>query len=106
MQDYPTVLVAHDDEGVRGTLGNCLRREGYHVLEAHEWTTVFDLIRVYSRPIHLILADVSSASRVPILEGHRAELQVVFVRKPVDADEVLAKLRQLLGSPPSLSSMR
>ena len=67
---------------------------------------VSDLIRVHSRPIHLILADVNTASRLPILEGHRAELQVVFVRKPVDADEVLAKVRQLLGSPPSLSSTR
>jgi DNA-binding response OmpR family regulator len=87
-------------------LGNCLRREGYHVLEAHQWTTVFDLIRVHSRPIHLILADVSIASRVPILEGHGAELQVVFVRKPVDADEVLAEVRQLLGSPPAPSLIR
>jgi DNA-binding NtrC family response regulator len=103
MHDYPTVLVAHDDEGVCGTLGNCLRREGYNVLEAHQWTTVCDLIRVHSRPIHLILADVSITSRMPILEGHGAELQVVFVRKPVDADEVLANVRQLLGSPPSPS---
>ena len=106
MHDYPTVLVAHDDEGVRGTLGNCLRREGYHVLEVHQWSKVFDLIRVHSRPIHLILADVSISSRVPILEGHRAELQVVFVKKPVDADVVLAEVRQLLGSPPSPSSIR
>jgi hypothetical protein len=105
MYDYPTVLVAHDDEGVRGTLGDCLRREGYHVLEAHEWTMVSDLVKVYSRPIHLILADGSIASRVPILEGHRAELQVVFVRQPVDADEILAKVRQLIGSPPSVSSI-
>ena len=103
MQDYPTVLVAHDDERVRGTLGNCLRQEGYHVLEANQWTMVCDLIRVYSRPIHLILADVSITSRMPILEGHGAELLVVFVNKPVDADEVLANVRQLLGSPPSLS---
>ena len=105
MQDYPTVLLAHDDEGVRGTLGECLRREGYHVLEVNEWAMASDLIRVYSRPVHLVLADVSSAHRVPILEGHRTELQVVLVSKPVDADEVLAKVRQLLGSPPSLSSI-
>jgi hypothetical protein len=45
-------------------------------------------------------------SRVPILKEHRSELQIVFVKKPVDADVVLAKVRQLLGSPPSPSSIR
>jgi hypothetical protein len=39
-------------------------------------------------------------ARVPILKAHRIELQVLFVKKPVDAEEVLAKVRQLLGSPP------
>jgi hypothetical protein len=29
-------------------------------------------------------------------EQHRSELQVMFVKKPVDADVVLAKVRQLL----------
>jgi hypothetical protein len=28
----------------------------------------------------------------------------MFVKKPVDANEVLAKLRHLLGSPPPVSS--
>lgn len=98
---YPTVLVAHDDEGLRRTLGDCLRQEGYHVLEAHQWTTVFDLVKVHSRPIHLLVADVSMDARVPILKSHRSDLQVLLVKKPVDADDVLAKVRQLLGSPPS-----
>jgi hypothetical protein len=51
-------------------------------------------------------ADVSMKARMPILKEHRSELQVVFVKKPVDADAVLAKVRQLLGSPPSPSSIR
>jgi hypothetical protein len=41
-----------------------------------------------------------------ILKEHRSELQVMFVKKPVDADVVLAKVRQLLGSPPSVRSIR
>ena len=77
----------------------CLRRNGFHVLEA-DWAHVFDVVRVHSRPIHLLVADVSMDARVPILKAHRTELQVLFVKKPVDADEVLAKIRQLLGSPP------
>jgi hypothetical protein len=83
-----------------------LRREGYNVLEARHWMKAFDFVRVHSRPIHLLLADVSMEARVPILKEHRSELQIVFVKKPVDADEVLAKVRQLLGSPPSSSSIR
>jgi DNA-binding NtrC family response regulator len=104
--DYPTVLVAHGDEGVRSTLVNSLRRNGFHVLEANDWVHVFDVVKVHSRPIHLLLVDVSMDARVQILKEHRSELQVLFVKKPVDADDVLAKARQLLGSPPSLPSIR
>ncbi len=32
--DYPTVLVARDDNGLDRTLINCLQRNGFHVLEA------------------------------------------------------------------------
>jgi hypothetical protein len=35
-------------------------------------------------------------ARVPILKEHRSELQVLLVKKPVDADDMLAKVRQLL----------
>jgi len=98
---YPTVLVAHDDEGVRSTLGDCLRREGYHVLEAHQWAIVFDLVKVHSRPIHLLVADVRMEARLSILKMHRSDLQVLLVKQPFDAGDVLAKVRQLLGLPPS-----
>jgi hypothetical protein len=40
---------------------------------------------------------------MPMLRQHRSELRVMFVKKPVDADDVLARVRQLLGSPPSTS---
>jgi hypothetical protein len=64
---------------------------------------------VHSRPIHLVLADVSTGELMPMLKTHRPEMRVVFVKEPVDADEVLAKVRQILGSPtppPSLPSIR
>jgi hypothetical protein len=104
MHDYPTILVAKN-EGLDGPLVNTLQRSGFHVLEA-DWAHVFDVVKVHSRPIHLLLVDVSMDAHVPILKKHRSELQVVFVRKPVDTDVVLAKVRQLLGSPPSPSSIR
>ena len=103
---FPTVLVARDDDGLNGPLVDRLRREDYNVLEAHDWADVFHFVSVHSRPIHLLLADVNMDARVPILKEHRSELQVLLVKKPVDADDMLAKVRQLLGSPPSRSSIR
>jgi hypothetical protein len=68
--------------------------------EAHHWTIVFELVKVHSRPIHLLLADVSIDAHVPILKKHRSDMQIVFVKTPVQLDEVLARVRQLLGTPP------
>ena len=107
--DYPTVLVAHGDEEVRSTLVDCLQRSGFHVLEAADWEHVFYWVRVHSRPIHLVLTELSMVELMPMLKRHRSELQVVFVNEPVDAEEVLAKVRRLLGSPnppPPLPSIR
>ena len=96
---YPTVLVAKPDKEVRNTLVDCLQRSGFHVLEADDWAHVFYWVRVHSRPIHLVLADVSKAELMPMLKKHRSELQVVFVKEPVDADQVLTRVRELFGSP-------
>src|SRR4029453_18780777 len=104
MYHYPTTLVSRDD-GLDCRLVQSLQRNGFHVLEADGWPHLFDVVRVHSRPIHLLLVDVRMDSRLPILKEHRSELRVMFVKKPVDADVVLAKVRQLLGSPPSQSSI-
>ena len=103
---FPTVLVARDDDGLNGPLVDRLRGEDYNVLEAHDWADVFHFVSVHSRPIHLLLANVSISAHVPILKEHRSELQVLLVKKPVDADDMLAKVRQLLGSPPFPPSIR
>ena len=98
--DYPTILVATDD-GLNGHLVQCLQRNGFHVLEANDWAHVLDVVKVHSRLIHLLVVDVTMEARVPILKRHRSELEVLFVNKPLDADHVLGKVRQLLGSPPA-----
>jgi DNA-binding response OmpR family regulator len=105
MHGYPTILVARDDGGLDGTLINYLQRNGFHVLDADS-SDVFDVVKIHSRPIHLLLVDVSMEAQLPILKKHRSELQVMLVKKPVGADDVLARVRQLLGSPPSPSSIR
>jgi hypothetical protein len=98
--DYPTVLVAGDGDELDRLLVNRLRRNGFHVLEA-DWEVVFDVVRVHSRPLHLLVAHVSLEAHVSILKRHRSELQVLLIKKPFDAGDVVAKVRQLLGSPPS-----
>jgi DNA-binding NtrC family response regulator len=91
--------VAHGDEEMRSILVDCLQRSGFHVLEADDWEHLFYWVRVHSRPIHLVLTDVSKAELMPMLKKHRSELQVVFVKEPVDADQVLTRVRELFGSP-------
>jgi hypothetical protein len=98
--DYPTVLVAKDDDGLDGILVDRLRSEDYNVLEADDWEHLFDVVKAHSRLIPALLVDVGMVARAPLLQAYRAELQIVFVKKPVDTDEVLAKVRQLCGSLP------
>lgn len=100
---YPTVLVAHPDERLRSILVGCLQQEGYIVLEAREPAGVFKVVTAHSRPIHLVLADVSMNESVMALKPYRANSQFVFIKQPVDVDDLLANVRQLLGSPPPLS---
>ena len=101
MYDYPTILVARDD-GLDCSLVQSLQRNGFHVLEADDWDHLFDVVRVHSRRIHLLLLDAKNMYvYVPILKAHRFWLQILFVEKPVDVDDVLAKVRKLIGSPPS-----
>jgi DNA-binding response OmpR family regulator len=102
MQGYPTILVARDDDGLDGTLINCLQRNGYHVLEADDWDHLFHVVSVHSRRIHLLILDAKNRyANVPILKAYRFWMQIVFVEKPVDVGDVLAKVRKLIGSPPS-----
>ena len=97
--DYPTVLVAGRDDGLDRLLVYRLRRNGFHVLEA-SWDDLLHVVRVHSRPIHLLVADVSMEASVSILKMHRSDMQVLLVKKPFDPGDVLVKIRQLLGSPP------
>jgi hypothetical protein len=46
MHDYPTVLIARDDDGLDGVLVHRLRRNGFHVLEAGNWEHVFVVVKV------------------------------------------------------------
>src|SRR6266850_1597315 len=98
MDGYPTVLLARD--GFDSDLVACLNRNGFHVLEADDWAHVLNVVKGHSRPIHVLLTDVRTDPDLQILiQCHRPRLLFAFVNTPVIADEVLAKIRQLLGLP-------
>jgi DNA-binding NtrC family response regulator len=101
MLGFPTILVARNQDGLDDPLLDLLRRDGFHVLEADDWDQVLVVVKRHSRPIHLLLADMNMKAHVPFLKKHRSELKFLIVNKPVDADEVVTKVRRLLGSPPS-----
>src|SRR6516225_1150336 len=101
MLDYPTILVARGD-GLDSHVIGCVEQAGFHVLEAEGWEQVFDAFKRHSRPIHLLLlVDEGMNARAQILKYYRSELQIMVAKKPIDAGEVLARIRQLLGLPPS-----
>ena len=106
MHGFPTILVARNQDGLDGPLLDCLRRDGFHVLEADDWDHVLVVVKRHSRPIHLLLAGTNLEAHAPFLRMHRSEMRFLFVNQPVDTDDVLAKVRRLLGSPPSPSSIR
>ena len=83
MYHYPTILVARDD-GLDCRLVQSLQQNGFHVLEADDWDHLFDVVRVHSRRIHLLLLDAKNMYvYVPILKAHRFWLQILFVEKQV-----------------------
>lgn len=99
MLGYPTVLVVHDGYGLDAPLINSLKGKGLHVLEADDWAHVLALVKLHSRPIHLLLARVRMEAVVRILQLYRPKLLFVFVNTPVDVDGVSAKILRLLGLP-------
>ena|SRR5258705_6741767 len=98
MDGYPTVLLARD--GFESDLVDCLKGSGFHVLEADDWADVLKVVKGHSRPIHVLLTDVRTDADLQILiQRHRPKLLFAFVNTPVNVDDVLAEILQLLGLP-------
>jgi PAS domain S-box-containing protein len=57
-QGHETILVAEDEEGVRGFVSNVLRSGGYTVLEAANGREALEIAGRRLEPIHLLLSDV------------------------------------------------
>ena len=120
----PTVLLVDDQEGVRRTLHNVFRKEGYHLLEARDGEEAEVIAQKYDEPIHLLVTDVvmpgmTGPQLADRLVAVRPDIKVLFVSgyphdslegdgaldprrnflpKPFSAAELLGKVRTLLAA--------
>jgi PAS domain S-box-containing protein len=79
-----TILVAEDEEAVRGLMAATLRREGYDVLEAANGEEALREAAQHHGPLHLLLTDVvmprmGGRRLAQALRGARPGVPVLFV---------------------------
>ena len=104
-EPYPTVLVAGNNQETRRPLVHSLRQECL-VLEADTVSRVLDVVKIHSRPIHVLLLDVSMGdpALAALVQRYRSGMQVLFVtgssgeaaQDALPRDGALAKARELL----------
>jgi len=117
-----TILLAEDEEPIRTLLARLLRRKGYTVLEAANGGEALLESEKYGEVIHLLVSDIvmplmsgvklaerlsseRPAMRVLLMSGYpenglseaeSAQIDYSFVSKPVDAHELLLRVRRIL----------
>ena len=89
-------------------MAQTLEQEDYMVLKARDQVGAQRLVKLHSRPIHILLTEASSSGQVlaAALKPYRREMQVLFVALQAKADfqdtqaleSVLAKVRDLFKS--------
>ncbi len=118
-----TVLLVEDESALRTMLAAALRRNGYTVLEAASGEDAIDVARGWSRPIHVLVADLvlpgksgrevavelralREGIRVLFISGYSpeaADLQTLlvdgeaFLQKPFEPERLMGQIRGLLA---------
>ncbi len=116
-----TILIADDEQAVRGALERLLEFESYRVVQAADGPSALDLVR--DRPVDLVLLDIKMPGMdglevlaqlhhehpqlpVVIISGHGSIQTAVeatrlgafdFIEKPIDADRILLVIRNGLA---------
>ncbi|HYJ78778.1 MAG TPA: PAS domain S-box protein, partial [Longimicrobiaceae bacterium] len=113
---WETVLVAEEDDAVRGVVRETLRLRGYRVLEARSGAEALELAEAHPSAIHLLLADpalterggaelarrvlaLHPEARVLRMSGARAGGGGRILRKPVLPDVLARLVREALDRP-------
>jgi PAS domain S-box-containing protein len=102
-----TVLVAEDEDMVRGLIRMALRWNGYAVLEARNGTEALAVVEGHPGPIHLLITDVvmpglTGPDLARRLQAIRPKTKVLYVSGYTGEDEPTASLEPgavLLGKP-------
>ncbi|MCS7164529.1 MAG: ATP-binding protein, partial [Thermodesulfovibrio sp.] len=117
-----TVLVVDDDEKVRATVLEMLKRLGYKTLEANNQDVALFLAQFYDKPIDLIICDVvmpgiSGRKLIDKIKNYRPDVKVLymsgytdnvvskhgilekginFIQKPFSIEALSRKIREVL----------
>lgn len=124
IQGSGTVLLVEDDESVRSIIHRTLESNGYSVLVAENGEQGLKICNQYEGKIHIVLSDVimpqmSGPEMIQRMMKERPEINVLFmsgypgeeiakhgsfgmdasfIQKPVDPDEIIRKVHEVLGS--------
>jgi PAS domain S-box-containing protein len=124
-----TVLVAEDEPGVREVVRRLLNRNGYEVLEAASGKEALSIMAATGRKIDVLLTDVvmpglsgrdlatlvkkaSDGVKVIFMSGYTNDIiakqgvlhtDEILVQKPFTEEELLTKLREVVGTPTASS---
>jgi two-component system cell cycle sensor histidine kinase/response regulator CckA len=125
LEGTETILLAEDDEAVRGVTVRALSRAGFQVLAAEDGRTAIELARRHSGPIHLLITDVvmrgmsgrqlaeamgkvrpgtptlfvSGYAENTIVHHGVLDAEVSFLPKPFTPTALVRKVREVLGTP-------
>ena len=113
-----TILVVDDEPAVRSVIVRTLHRQGFTTIECASGADALEPLRTGSRPIDLLLTDAimpgmtglelitrarSLHPHLPVLlmSGYAADdldADVPYISKPFSAEQLLTRIRQILGS--------
>ena len=123
---WETILLVDDNDPVRIAFGTILQTYGYKVLQASHAQEALEVSHKYDGPIQLLVTDVvmpqMSGRELAIrLQPERPHLKVLymsgymeealrqdteeeklaFLQKPISAQTLIHKIRELLDAPPA-----